>query len=137
MVADLLLQGNRERDRRVGELAGWHIEFQSDTYFLIPPGLSLDGPHTGIPFGGADTPDDAWRLYVPEYSTSANASLALVADFKVTLRNEGGSPEVLWSCHLFGWREDYNLVPYAVYANGATPALAICHAWLAWKEGQA
>jgi hypothetical protein len=136
MIADLLLQGNRERDRVVGELAGWHIEFQSDIYFLVPPGNSLGTLYVGGPFNGADTEDAAWVLCAPYYSTSIEAAFSLIADLDVTLKTTGGNHELRWACSLSGWRHDLKKAPY-ISKHGATAPLAICNAWLAWKEVRA
>jgi hypothetical protein len=102
----------RDLDWIIARMAGWKIEPRNGMYAVYRPDGSLGEV-------GAGTEGSAKTL-LPHYSTSVDAMLALLGEAKLTLSQRAGH----WSAQV------------ATYYQGEadTPALALCRAWLGWRE---
>lgn len=116
------MEAGRELDRLIAERLGWT---ETSEHYLDPNVLVGKHPkETG----------HAWfPLAVPRYSTDLNAAMAL-------LPTADGD---IWSLHYGHYGDPYTVaisrikVAAPEYLGDAnTPALAICRAWLAWKDSQ-
>lgn len=124
------MDAGRELDRLIAERLGW-------TDLLIDQDwIEVDGKVEDVVRVLGVPPGAKWKEQVSEYSTSADAALTLFPDdtewmatyspyygprFRITV----GTPHVL--------DDEY----FDVYGNGDTLALALCRAWMAWREAGA
>ena len=115
------LPAGRELDVEISRSLGWTVSDDAEIYTLDPNGNQ--GNFTRIPSG----------VYAPRLSVDANAALRLWA-------TEPLPDDWLWklsyhvqvdmySCMLIDQRDHPVL-----HEEAQSPALAICRAWLAWKE---
>jgi hypothetical protein len=129
-------QALREIDKRIAKKLGYYVAPLSDDDLRSGSGYRFAlYTSRGVDLGAVKEEESAW-VHADNRASDLNRAFALIKGFDVTLKTTGGNHEMSWSCSLSGWREDIKKAPY-VQAHGVTPALAICNAWLAWKEVQA
>lgn len=120
------MEAGRELDRLIAERLGW------TRFDTMPTVLVEHDNHIDIEtlMGWKN---DFYYLVVPHYSTDLNAAMTL-------LPTADGD---IWSLHYGDYGDPYTVaisrikVAAPEYLGDAnTPALAICRAWLAWKDSQ-
>lgn len=131
------LEGGLPLNQIVAEHLGWRIEPLSAAWVAV---FNADG--VGVERTTAYGSKNEWPLYdldeaIPHYSTDANAALALPLEpdmyFSLDVPAEhGGAKCGLWNQYPRSVQR--KLVEGEAVAD--TPALAICRAWLDWKEQQ-
>lgn len=132
------MPAGRELDRVIAERVGWAVECHKVVY---PTSSSYDyyrliGPN-GEEKRDYDIPEAAWQD-APHYSTDANAALSLpTADLYFIDLHGPHSENSLWHAFIeWGYSDEEDEYP-SFRAEADTAALAVCRAWLAWKDAQA
>ena|SRR5258708_1441045 len=127
------MEAGMELDREIALRLGWTIK-------LYPGYTAMLNPHGEIVGRGFhDAPDGyMWSqahefLNMPHYSTDANAALTLLEGLFWSVF---GTPDqdrktTIYRCALNSvYRDAFT----AITETADAPALAICRAWLTWKE---
>jgi len=118
------MAAGHDMDRLIAERLGWRVQKNRDGYtYLFRP----DGSGVGNYIDAAQ----AWEG-IPHFSTDLNAAFRLpVGEYthlscRTPLNDLGYAAFVAYDDHTTS--NDYRS------AAAATPALAVCRAWLAWQE---
>lgn len=130
------MEAGRELDRLIAERLGYRAVERTWRWYLLSHDVletSLDEMlKRGWHIRSYPTETEAWNIDVSRYSTDLNAAIALLPTDGYT-----------WSLHYSNYDDPYTAVISGVkvdspeyFGDASTPALAICRAWLAWKDSQ-
>lgn len=120
------MDAGREMDRIVAERLGWTEIEEQENWYEDPEVMA----YQQIDLYGRK---DGSEYRVPKYSTDANAALQL--DKPVLWWSEDdGRWLATYDAAIFGSAIELDVSPSPGEAD--TPALAICRAWLSWKDAQ-
>lgn len=121
----------RDLDKQIGQKLGYHIApvpVEDHRYKAYPYALHTPG---GVDIGAAETPEQVW-MHVPTWSMDIRRAFELLDGLVFQLHNQWGVMDdwgTQWVCTIVG--SGY----YSDHAGAYdTPALAMCQAWMQWKE---
>lgn len=131
------VQAGPEGDRIIAEAFGYSVVRSDDTE--RPPAYCLSDDTRQLYFPAALSEQAAW-VNGPDYTTSVDAALGLPLDgmYRFTLSQQHNG---VWHAQIM---ESFATLTSAVNENKAwfgkskteLAALALCRAWLAWKQAQ-
>lgn len=131
------MAASRKLDKAIAQKLGWSVSVEplSGTTTLWEPNFRQHTTWGLVGLDNAELADKAWDG-VPHFSTSAEAALTLLAEmpdnYTPRLVRMGVAEQgYAWKCGIM--RNDPPVYEM-VQEEAETPALAICRAWLVWKE---